>query len=222
MKRLFLIAAVLALFFSLASCGSAPKAAPSPTPEAPSAPESAPVPSSTVVETAPAVTPEPAPAVEQVPVQTAPVVEAVPQQQTPVSVPTVAPVSQAVTVEGGGYSVDILSAYLDKDYTGAQVVVVKFMFTNNNSESTCFGDVVNPVVSQNGSVLNGESVIMDSNNFGGLAFNFRESVSNGASIPCVFAYPYYGNGDLNVSLQILSDNNARQVLASGSTTLSIG
>lgn len=221
MKRLFLVAAALALFFCLASCGTVPKTEPSPAPEIQPAPVQTPTVVESVAESAPIITPEPAPVIEQTPVPTVPVAAPAPQSELP-GEPVSDPAIQTVTVEGGGYSVEILSAFRDTDYTGAQVVVLKFLFTNNNSTASCFGNVADVTVRQNGSVLNGDSVIMDSNSFGGLAFNFRTSVSNGVSIPCVFAYPYNGDGDLNVSLQLLSDNNARQVLADGSAVLSIG
>ena len=213
---------IIAVFFSFASCGKAPEETASVSVSAPASDtaaadavsQSAAVSSSqTVPSSGDAGQGETVPAADRVTaVSSADSADASAGAQS----------AEPVTVKGGNYTEEIVSAELDTDYTGAQVIAVKFNFTNNGSESTCFGDVALVTVRQDGRTLNGESVIMDSNSFGGLAFNFRTQISGGTTIPCVYAYPYYGSGDIDVSLTLTTHDNARTTLGSGSATLSVG
>ena len=212
MKRFILILAVICVFFLTASCGStsgqvytepsvnAPAAEQTPVPEAPVPPEQ------------PAEVPEAAqPAVQTLP----PVPEQVPAAPA-------APASEPCTVKGGGYSGDVVSAFPDKDYTGADVIVVKFNFTNSNSTPNAFSNVVEVRASQDGKFLNGDYVVMDAACFGGLAYNFRNSVSNGSSVSCVYAYPSTSSSPVDVSINIYNDFNSRSLLGSGSCTVAVG
>ena len=132
-----------------------------------------------------------------------------------------AAVSEGVTIEGGGYTVEVVSAKVDKDYSGNDVVAVKFRFTNNNSDSVSFGDVIDVSVSQNGRTLKDDGIMFDGSSFDGCAFNFRTPMSNGSSISVVYAYNYSSSDPVDVSVKIYNDFLNRKVLGSGSCTLNL-
>ena len=211
MKKIFLLLCIFALFFVFASCGGSPAETPAISPASPAPQENNII---TEPESSAPITPyentdtQPAnPTTVEIPANA--VIEA-PSESLP-----------EISAEGGGYSITVDSAWIDKDYTGAQVIAVKFLFTNNNSSPVCFADVINVSVSQNGAKLNGDSIIMDGSCFNGLAFNFRNQISKGATIPCVYAYPYSSSDNLDISVQILTDFNSRTVLANASGSIVI-
>ena len=124
-------------------------------------------------------------------------------------------------IEGGGYKLEVLSAGMDKDYYGSDVVIVKMKFTNNTSAEVSLGDVVGVTAEQNGKKLSDESVVFSGESFGGKAFNFRTPVSNGASIVCVSAFASSSTDDVDISVKLFTNTQARNVLASASCTLPI-
>lgn len=95
----------------------------------------------------------------------------------------------AVTKEDelGDYSVVIDSCRLAKDYEGKDVVIVKYIFTNNNAdESTAFIWAFDDTVYQDGVGLNESYVLADSANYS--ADNQSKEIKAGASIDVEVAY----------------------------------
>lgn len=86
----------------------------------------------------------------------------------------------------GSYRVDILSCRLAKDYEGSDVVVVKYNYTNNSSESTSFDVAFMTYAYQNGIGLNGAYVLADNANYSDE--NQSKSIKSGASIEVEVAY----------------------------------
>ena len=62
----------------------------------------------------------------------------------------------------GDYSVVIDSCRLAKDYEGKDVVIVKYVFTNNSDDSAAFYTTFDDKVYQDGVGLNGAYVLEDS------------------------------------------------------------
>lgn len=239
MKRMISVFCIIAVFFCFASCGSSKNltsvyvppqpAAPAEQASVPAAQPAAPAVQKSVGEgslssESPAEEPMPLPVITPVPLQD-PIPAAVPVQPAEIqnagSQPSAA-VSSGCTAEGGGYSIEVLSAVKDKDYTGADVVVISFEYTNNSSAGNSFSDIANIRVTQNGKTLDGDGVVMDQSTFNGLAYNFTKEVKVGQSIKCVYAY-FTSSGDpVDVSVEIFNDFLNRKVLGSASCTLSVG
>lgn len=233
MKKIFAAAAIICVFFLLASCGSVKDQV--------YTEPAAPVQEATAAPVQEALPPQPASAenvAQPESVQTVQQVQSVIAETQPQSVTSTAvqtqnevqpqlerqelPAQGSFTVEGGGYTVEVLSANTDKDYTGTPVAVVKMNYTNSNSSQNCLGDHVEITVKQNGKKLDGDFLVMDASTFDGLAFNFRSPVSNGGSVRCCSAYPTTSGDPLDVSIKIYNDFNSRSILGSGSGTVTIG
>lgn len=214
------------MFLCLASCGTSNRQEYIP-PEASSFP---------IEQSSPAAAAAPAPAV-QPSAAAAPVSTVQPAAVTPVPIvqpsapavqPAAVPAAQPEAVhepciaEGSGYSVEILSAEMDKDYTGASVVAVYLRYTNNNSAERTFADFVDVSVTQNGRTLNGEGAVMDSSTFNGCAMNSVALIKGGNSIKCVCPYFTDSNDPVEVSVKLYNNFLNRQVLGSASCTLTVG
>lgn len=89
--------------------------------------------------------------------------------------------------EIGDYSVVIDSCRLAKDYSGKPVVIVKYIFTNNNSdESTSFSTAFNEEVYQGGVGLNEAFMVDKSANYESDA-QYKD-IKKGSSIEVEVAY----------------------------------
>ncbi|MDO5444181.1 MAG: DUF5067 domain-containing protein [Eubacteriales bacterium] len=240
MKRILSVFCIIAVFFCFASCGSSKNmtvVSVTPQPAVPSEQASAPeIPSAvpSAQEAAGVLTSQ----LEELPSEKSaplPIVTPVPlQNSAPAEIPAQSPAvqdtgskpaadaSSGCVAEGGGYSIEVLSAKKDQDYTGADVVVVAFKFTNNNPEETPFSHVANIRVTQNGKVLEGDGVVMDQSTFDGLGYNFTKAVKSGQSIKCVYGYLTSSSDPVDVSVEIYNDFLNRKVLGSASCSLNIG
>ena len=87
----------------------------------------------------------------------------------------------------GDYSVEIKSCRLAKDYEKKPVVIVKYVFTNNNDEDgEAFYLAFEDKVYQNGVGLNSAYVLDDSANYS--SDNQMKEIKKGASIEVEVAY----------------------------------
>ena len=87
----------------------------------------------------------------------------------------------------GDYSVVIDSCRLAKDYEGKDVVIIKYIFTNNNDDNpTSFMIAFDDEVFQNGVGLNEAYILKDSANYS--ADNQMKEIKKGASIDVEVAY----------------------------------
>lgn len=239
MKRIFSVFCIIAVFFSFASCGSSKNlTAVSAAPQPASPVEQTPAPDilsaeasvqdaaaepfsvspSSSEDAAPLPIVTPVPLLAPAPADSAQAFSA----PAPESQPMANDAPSGCLAEGGGYSIEVLSAKRDKDYTGADVVVVTFKYTNNNPTETSFSQIANIRVSQNGRELEGDGVVMDQSSFDGMAFNFTKEIKAGQSIKCVYAYFTSGSDPVDVSVEIYNDFLSRTVLGSASCTLNIG
>lgn len=236
MKKLFLLILAAVMFFNFASCGSSSN---SPTQSAPAqnsvsveqpAEETAPVQTAPQTQTVQnVVSPAETAPVQKLPVVTPVPVEAVPAETVPAeTVPAefgnTAPISamqDTIIAEGGGYKAEVVSARLEKDYTGADVIAVCFNFTNSNNSDMSFSQVIDVIVTQNGKTLSSDFIIITSDSFDGTAMNAVVPVKNGTTIACSYAYPYSSSAPLDISLKIYDNFLNRHVFGSASGTVSI-
>ena len=87
----------------------------------------------------------------------------------------------------GDYSVVIDSCRLAKDYEGKDVVIVKYIFTNNSDENAAaFFTTLEDNVYQNGVGLNEAYILSDSANYS--SDNQTKEIKAGASIDVEVAY----------------------------------
>ena len=87
----------------------------------------------------------------------------------------------------GDYTVEIASCRLAKDYAGADVVIVKYIFTNvANDTPTAFYIAFDDTVFQNGVGLNEAYILADSANYS--TDNQMKEIKKGASIEVEVAY----------------------------------
>jgi len=87
----------------------------------------------------------------------------------------------------GDYTVEIQSCRLAKDYTGKDVVIVKYLYTNvSNEDATAFYVAFDETVYQNGVGLNESYVLDDSANYS--ADNQTKEIKKGASLEVEVAY----------------------------------
>ena len=107
------------------------------------------------------------------------------------------------TEEIGDYSVVIDSCRLAKDWNGGDVVIVKYIFTNNNSdESANFMFAFDNEVYQGGVGLNEAYFLADSANYD--SGNQTKDIKKGASIEVEVAYELNDTTtDIEVELQEL-------------------
>ena len=95
--------------------------------------------------------------------------------------------SENVDTDIGDYSVVIDSCRLAKDYEGKDIVIVKYIFTNNsNDEATSFMTAFDDEVYQNGVGLNSAYVLDDSANYS--SDNQTKDIKKGATIDVEVAY----------------------------------
>ena len=231
MKKLFLLILAAAMFFNLASCGSSSN---SPTQSAPAqnsvsvgqpAEEAAPVQTAPQTQTVQnVVSPAETAPVQKLPVVTPVPVEAVPAEAAPAESGNTAPISamqDPIIAEGGGYKAEVVSARMDKDYTGADVIAVRFNFTNSNNSDMSFSQVIDVNVTQNGKTLSSDFIVITADSFDGTAMNAVVPVKNGTSIGCSYAYPYSSSAPLDISLKIYDNFLNRHLFGSASGTVSI-
>lgn len=216
MKKILIVILALALFFALASCSS-PKDAPqaaapaeTPTvqeavPAVPAVPEVQKV-APAVQEAAPAAAAQTA---QEVPkIETAPAEAAAPAAVAAEPVPAEAKTSDEISVEGSGYSIEFLSAKPDKDYSGNDIVIIKYKFTNNSGASAAFWQVFNDSVSQNGRAMSSEGIILD---YSVMASTY-ENVEQGKTAVCCYAYPLYSETDpIDLTMKIYNYNTATTI-----------
>ena len=87
----------------------------------------------------------------------------------------------------GDYTVEIQSCRLAKDYTGKDVVIVKYLYTNvSNEDATAFYVAFDETVYQNGVGLNESYVLDDSANYSD--DNQTKEIKKGASLEVEVAY----------------------------------
>lgn len=87
----------------------------------------------------------------------------------------------------GDYKVEIQSCRLAKDYTGKDVVIVKYLYTNvADDDATAFYIAFDEKVYQNGVGLNESYVLDDSANYS--SDNQTKEIKKGASLEVEVAY----------------------------------
>ncbi len=86
----------------------------------------------------------------------------------------------------GNYEVVISSCRLAEDYEGKPVVIVKYKFTNNDSEPAAFYVTLEANVYQDGVGLNKSYILADSANYS--SSNQTKEIKKGASIEVEVAY----------------------------------
>lgn len=93
---------------------------------------------------------------------------------------------KAETGNLGEYKVEIDSCRLAEDYEGEDVVIVKYIFTNNSENPTAFWTAFDDNVFQNGVGLNESYVVDESANYS--SDNQTKEIKKGASIEVEVAY----------------------------------
>lgn len=94
---------------------------------------------------------------------------------------------ETVADEIGDYSVTIDSCRLAKDYSGKDVVIIKYIFTNvANEEPQSFSFAFDDAVFQNGVGLNEAYILDDSANYS--SDNQLKEIKKGASLEVEIAY----------------------------------
>ena len=122
-----------------------------------------------------------------------------------------------VVCEANGYKVELKQITTDTDATGQAVIIVDYIFTNNNSTDTAFWEAVRETASQSGTKLNAEGAIMDYSILGTTV----TPVSNGQSITVHCAYPAASlTTPVDVTCSIYNHSSGT-VLATASGTMSI-
>lgn len=87
----------------------------------------------------------------------------------------------------GKYTVVIDSCRLAKDYSGEDVVIVKYIFTNvSDEDAAAFNSTIDAAVYQNGVGLNEAYILSESANFS--LDNQRKAIKKGASVEVEVAY----------------------------------
>ena len=86
----------------------------------------------------------------------------------------------------GDYSVVIDSCRLAKDYEGKDVVIIKYVFTNNADDSTSFMVAFEDTVYQNGIGLNEAYILDDSANYS--SDNQMKDIKPGSTLDVEVAY----------------------------------
>lgn len=197
MKKIFIVVLALALFFTLASCSSSKDAAQAAPAEAPKAAEQVEAAAPAVQEAAPAV--EPVQVVEAAPAAAVAPVEAAPAEVK---------ASDEISVEANGYEIEFLSAKLDKDYTGNEIVLIKYRFTNNSGPAAAFWQVFNESVSQNGKAMSSEGIVLD---YSVMASSY-ETVEQGHTAVCCYAYPFYSETDpIDLTIKIYNYSSSTAI-----------
>lgn len=86
----------------------------------------------------------------------------------------------------GEYKVEIDSCRLAKDYEGKDVVIVKYIFTNNNDDATSFWTAFDDNVFQDGVGLNEAFMLDESANYS--TDNQSKEIKKGATVEVEVAY----------------------------------
>lgn len=109
----------------------------------------------------------------------------------------------------GNYNVIIESCRLANNYSGEPIVIVKYKFTNNDSEPASFMWSVDDNVYQNGIELNHSYFVEDSANFS--SDNQTKEIKKGVSIYVEAAYELDNTmDDIEVEIsQLFSLNNKK-------------
>ncbi len=94
--------------------------------------------------------------------------------------------SQTTEENLGNYKIDIDSCRLAKDYEGKDVVIVKYIFTNNDDDPASFYMTFDDAVYQNGVGLNESYVVSDTANYS--SDNQSKEIKKGASLEVEVAY----------------------------------
>ncbi len=118
---------------------------------------------------------------------------------------------EAADTEIGDYSVVIDSCRLAKDYENQPVVIVKYIFTNNNDEdNAAFYLAFEDTVYQDGVGLNEAYVLKESANYS--ADNQTKEIKKGASIEVEVAYKLNDTTtDIEVELKELFSFNDKKI-----------
>lgn len=109
----------------------------------------------------------------------------------------------------GNYAVEIKSYRLAKDYEDAPIVIIKYLFTNNDTEAASFYLTFEDDVYQNGVGLNKCYFVDDSANYS--ADNQSKEIKKGSSIDVEIAYVLNDTtSDLEVEVsKLISFNNKK-------------
>ena len=86
----------------------------------------------------------------------------------------------------GDYMVEIIGSRMAKDYEGKPVIIVKYAFTNNNSEAKCFSYTIDDKAFQDGIGLNSAFLIDESYDYE--SDNAIKEIKQGSTIELEKAY----------------------------------
>ncbi|MDD4700536.1 MAG: DUF5067 domain-containing protein [Oscillospiraceae bacterium] len=114
------------------------------------------------------------------------------------------------TTSLGDYKVEIMSCRLAKDYSGKDIVIIKYGFTNNDDDSRAFFTAVNTEVFQGGVGLNNSYVTAEDANYS--ADNQTKEIKTGATLDVEVAYELNDNTtDLDVEVSELISLNKNKI-----------
>ena len=245
MKKIIILALCTAMFFTLASCGSAKAAgaaasgigSASQTETVTTVPA---VQSAAVQETPKAVTAEE----KESPVPAAPEADANVVAQAQAALASQAAAKEAeeaqkaaeaaaqkaaeadtapthandsISASANGYTIEVLSARKTKDGQGNDCIFIRYKFTNTNNADAAFWQVTDQTVTQNGKVLSPEGIVCGESEM----MNSYSQISGGQTILCGYPYPCYNDSEpLEVKVSIYNYNTAT-TFASASGTVYI-
>ena len=102
----------------------------------------------------------------------------------------------------GDFDLEIQSCRLAKDYEGKDVVIIKYVFTNNGDDAEAFYTAFDDNVYQNGVGLNGSYVVDDAYNYS--SDNQTKEIQKGATLEVEVAYELNDTTtDINVEVSEL-------------------
>lgn len=91
-----------------------------------------------------------------------------------------------VDVVSDGHHLEIKDCRVTEDYSGNPVAVIKYVFTNNSSETEAFWIAVDDAVYQNGEVLEKVYSLKDGDSFD--SSNMNKDVESGETVEVEIAY----------------------------------
>lgn len=132
--------------------------------------------------------------------------------------PAVPASGEKIEVSGFGYTLEVLSAAMTKDYFGNDIMYVKYKLTNNSGAPKAFWEIIKESVSCGGQKLSCENIVTaDPFLTGGYI-----TLNKGDSVICGTPYPYVP-GATSVDVTVSVYNYATQTAVStASGTVEIG